>query len=180
MPARGSAGQPAIPDIGPVGTSPFGAGDDGARRIGVAAGGPGGDAGDTAAGAAAVGRSQGWRADSCGSAAVGYCGGAGSCPMQITVQLGAPGAGGWDGHIGSWGDAADGPRSISGICASGSVDGRPTLSGKPGPIPAGFSRCISPSGGAGPVTGGRSAGTTPVAYAAAQPSTFWAYGMELL
>src|SRR5271154_6984497 len=101
--------------------------------------------------------------------------------MQITVQLGAPGAGGWDGHIGRWGDAADGPRSISGICASGSVDGTPwTLSGRPGPIPSGFSRCMSPSGGAGPVTGGRSTGTAPVAYAAAQPIPLRAYGIELL
>src|ERR1700722_13811264 len=101
--------------------------------------------------------------------------------MQITVQFGSPGADAWDGHGGCWVDAAGGPRSISGICASGSVGGRPwTLSGRPGPIPSGFSRCMSPSGGAGPVTGGKSTGTTPVAYAAAQLSTCWAYGAELL
>ena len=72
-------------------------------------------------------------------------------------------------------------RSISGTRASGSVDGSPCMfSGRLGPSPSGFSRCASPSGGAGPVSGGRSTGTTPVAYAAAQPSTFCAYGIELL
>src|ERR1700722_16857531 len=98
--------------------------------------------------------------------------------MQITVQLGSPGADGWDDPVGWRGDAPDGPKTISGICASGSVGGRPrTLSGSPGPMPSGCSRCRSPSGGAGAVTGGRSTGTTPVAYAAAQPSTLRAYGI---
>jgi acyl-CoA synthetase (AMP-forming)/AMP-acid ligase II len=60
--------------------------------------------------------------------------------------------------------APGGPKSISGICASGSVGGNPwMLIGSPGPIPSGFFRCTSLIGGGGPMSGGRSTGTTPVA-----------------
>src|ERR1700733_1581813 len=101
--------------------------------------------------------------------------------MQITVQPGVSETTCWGGQTGCGTGIAGGPKSINGIWTSGSVDGRPwTLSGSPGPSPSGFSRCRSASGGAGPVTGGRSTGTTPVAYAAAQPSTLRAYGIELL
>src|SRR5271154_2502670 len=92
--------------------------------------------------------------------------------MQITVQPGVSGTVGWDDQIGCGPGIVGGPKSISGVWASGSVDGRPwMLRGNPGPSPSGFSRCRSASGGMGPVTGRRSTGTTPVAYAAAQPST---------
>src|ERR1700733_6736849 len=91
--------------------------------------------------------------------------------IQITVQPGVSGTADWDGEIGCGAGIAGGPKSINGVWASGSVDGRPwMLRGSPGPSPSGFSRCRSASGG-GPVTGGRSTGTTPVAYAAAQPNT---------
>ena len=47
-------------------------------------------------------------------------------------------------------------RSISGIWASGSVDGKPCMFiGRFGPRPSAFSKCASPSGGAGPVSGGQ-------------------------
>src|ERR1700748_1169193 len=72
-------------------------------------------------------------------------------------------------------------RSISGIWASGACDAKPCmLIARFGPRPSAFSRCASPSGGGGPVIGGRSTGMTPVAYAAAQPRTFWAYGIEVV
>src|SRR4051812_38898824 len=68
----------------------------------------------------------------------------------------------------------------SGICAYGSVGDSPNmLSGRPGPMPSGLATtCMSIwaallSTGTVPVIGGRSTGSAPVAYAAAQPSTFW-------
>ncbi|CAM2910961.1 hypothetical protein MYSI104531_08230 [Mycobacterium simiae] len=105
--------------------------------------------------------------------------------MQITVHPGmwpcvgpvTGGGGAIQGNIGWVGLTACGwpVRSISGIRAMGSSWGRPImLIGKPGPSPSGCSSCALPSGGGGPVIGGRSTGTTPVAYAAAQPNTFCA------
>ncbi|OBJ30647.1 hypothetical protein A5621_23275 [Mycobacterium colombiense] len=79
------------------------------------------------------------------------------------------------GNIGGGLTSAGLLRSISGMRASGSSSGRPLMfMGRLGPSPSGCSRCASPRGGGGPVIGGRSTGTTPVAYAAAQPSTFCA------
>ncbi|CFS20885.1 Uncharacterised protein [Mycobacterium tuberculosis] len=87
--------------------------------------------------------------------------------MQISVQpgIGADGSGAIHGNIGGGLSAAwRGVKSISGRCAMGPSAVRPlTLIGKPGPRPSGFSRCASPSGGGGPVIGGKSTGNTPVA-----------------
>ncbi|VAZ61985.1 hypothetical protein LAUMK7_04432 [Mycobacterium kansasii] len=101
--------------------------------------------------------------------------------MQISVH---PGCGAWGcgagccshGHSGGGVlGSCGGPKSINGMWPIGSKAPRPlTFIGRLGPSPSGCSRCASPIGGGGPVIGGRSTGTTPVAYAAAQPSTFWA------
>src|SRR5512143_782509 len=100
-------------------------------------------------------------------------------PKQTSV--GHPGGAvpGWFGVMpggkndGIWLATSVEPKFTSCICDIGSVVGKPrTLSGNPGPSPSGpLSRWASPTGGTGPATGGRSTGTTPVAYAAAQPST---------
>ena len=49
-----------------------------------------------------------------------------------------------------------------------------------GPQPLGVLVVRAAQRGRRPDDRGRSTGTTPVAYAAAQPRTFWAYGIELL
>src|ERR1700761_2210506 len=91
----------------------------------------------------------------------GCCGPTVSWPMQITVHDGRDPIGC---HGYCWLVLGVPLRSISGICASWSEGARPwMLSGRFGPMPSGLSRCTSPSGGGGPVIGGRSTGMTPVA-----------------
>src|SRR5262249_47183736 len=113
--------------------------------------------------------------------------GAGFCdPMQITVQPGSCvddccGVGDSHGYIGCEPSGGVPLKSISGVRENGSSDGRPmTFIGRLGPSPSGVSSCALPSGGGGPVRGGRSPGPPPVASAAAQPSPFGASAMELL
>src|ERR1700727_3615746 len=75
--------------------------------------------------------------------------------IQITVQPGVSGTADWDGEIGCGAGIVGGPKSISGVWASGSEDGRPwTVRGSPGPTPSRFSRCRPARGGAGPAPGG--------------------------
>src|SRR5262249_2656092 len=123
---------------GPGGPGATAGDEPGSRPGGLPSGEPGGPGSKPGGMAGAAG------ATALGGAKLGHigCGDIGSWPMQITVQDGGRVVGCCHGHIGCWLAIPDQLRSISGVWASGSVDGKPwMLSGRPGPSPSGCSRC---------------------------------------
>src|SRR5690349_12207991 len=164
------------PGAAPDGPAGFGEGPAcaGPSCEGPAAGGTASRAGapnGSGAGGAGAG---GAGANGCGGAnGGGGAAGAEPCePMQMTVQPAWGGAcwgvgvihGNIGGELTRAGLLPGLLKSISGTRASGSSSGRPLMFiGRLGPSPSACSRCASASGGGGPVIGGRSTGTTPVA-----------------
>ena len=104
-------------------------------------------------------------------------------PAHDPAHYPAP-VGQWPDYYAGWIETVTGALITLGLFtrpAAFLASGEMALGGAPGRLNF-CAKCAAKSGMSSgrSVSGGRSTGTTPAAYAAARPGTEWAYGMELM